>query len=320
MLIDMVRKNPFLVDQPKLRERFLSAEDRLLLAHSLRQAVPINADNVIEYYYAQSDKEFWAISDFPCILPSFKDCWVEAVHPSGILSGEEFLPWHSTGPHRWGLLLRRVPKEDIDIDGQYGGPVSDIPVPDDGWLVQGLLFEQRTKQEDMAHGPYYFLEMPVGKNGAPQVEAPFAHGTFYKLPPKDEEHMLGGCVELVKPLLMAISLMHCKNVVIKDVEHPPKLQRARQKRGKSPLVNYKVLDIKPFHEMVRRKTGRSDTGPGKAIHIMRGHFKTYTPEKPLMGRHVGTYFWESHVRGKKERGVVVKDYSVEAPEKKTLAE
>lgn len=48
--------------------------------------------------------------------------------------------------------------------------------------------------------------------------------------------------------------------------------------------------------------------PGE--HICRGHFKTYTEEKPLFGSITGTYWWANQVRGSKERGEVKKRYQV----------
>jgi hypothetical protein len=47
-----------------------------------------------------------------------------------------------------------------------------------------------------------------------------------------------------------------------------------------------------------------------ALHICRGHFKTFTEDAPLFGKRVGTYWWASQVRGKAEEGVVEKDYRV----------
>jgi hypothetical protein len=41
---------------------------------------------------------------------------------------------------------------------------------------------------------------------------------------------------------------------------------------------------------------------------VRGHFKTFTAEKPLMGRAVGTYSWGWQLRGDPKRGIVISDY------------
>lgn len=52
-----------------------------------------------------------------------------------------------------------------------------------------------------------------------------------------------------------------------------------------------------------------ETNP--ALHMMRGHFKTYTPEAPLFGKRVGTWWWQPGLRGNVEKGIVLKDYAVE---------
>lgn len=108
--------------------------------------------------------------------------------------------------------------------------------------------------------------------------------------------------------LFGISLMHCRNVSVVDTEEKVSRQvrRARERKGKLPALQYKVLRIKP--------TGGSgesgETTDVTPMHICRGHFKTYTEEAPLFGRITGTYWWSDQVRGRAKNGVVVKDYKV----------
>jgi hypothetical protein len=45
---------------------------------------------------------------------------------------------------------------------------------------------------------------------------------------------------------------------------------------------------------------------------VRGHFKTYTAERPLLGRFTGTYWWQPHLAGKNTSALVEKDYAIEA--------
>ncbi len=53
-----------------------------------------------------------------------------------------------------------------------------------------------------------------------------------------------------------------------------------------------------------------------AVHaeIAEHHFKHYNAERPLMGKHVGTYWWGWQVRGEAEHGMVVADYEVKGGE------
>jgi hypothetical protein len=76
------------------------------------------------------------------------------------------------------------------------------------------------------------------------------------------------------------------------------------------MVHFKTLDIVPLRRVLSKRGDGSSTGIRAAAHIVRGHFKTYTAEKPLMGRHVGTWFWHDSVRGSIDEGIVDKEYNV----------
>jgi hypothetical protein len=112
--------------------------------------------------------------------------------------------------------------------------------------------------------------------------------------------------------LMAISLMHCKNVTT-EVQKPDVSRQVRrhwqQKHGR-PLSSYRVLKIKP------RGDGRAERDQPSAAtgltreHIARGHFKTFTEDKKLFGKWTGTYWWEPQLRGNPQRGTAYKDYEV----------
>jgi len=115
--------------------------------------------------------------------------------------------------------------------------------------------------------------------------------------------------------MLAISLANCKNVARRDatdVEGPDVKWIRRQK---APTIKYHVLDINPMKEVLRTEGGSETNGLKKALHICRGHFATYTADKPLFGNIVGTVWKPAHVRGDIKQGAVVKDYSVSPPVK-----
>ncbi len=43
--------------------------------------------------------------------------------------------------------------------------------------------------------------------------------------------------------------------------------------------------------------GRNASEAAPAIHLVRGHFKEYTPDKPLFGKIAGLFWWEPHLAG-----------------------
>ncbi len=125
--------------------------------------------------------------------------------------------------------------------------------------------------------------------------------------------------ELVRPALLAIGFLHCKNV--EKIEHIGEKKGFSHQRKKSKLIKnkYYTLDIEPMKRVLSRDGDIENSGIKHALHICRGHFKNFTPEAPLLGRATGTYWFSSHVRGSKERGVVKKDYSVGSPTEDAVA-
>lgn len=117
----------------------------------------------------------------------------------------------------------------------------------------------------------------------------------------------------VTTFAFALSLLHCKNVKLEDVAVPQKVQAKREKRG-IPNIIFKTLVIEPLRQQVRREAAEDPTGEQnhikRALHIARGHFKDYRNGPGLFGKYQGLYWWDMHVRGKAEAGVVVKDYQV----------
>jgi hypothetical protein len=109
-------------------------------------------------------------------------------------------------------------------------------------------------------------------------------------------------------------LLNCKN--ISWVEKTPELNlsRAFKKRHGEPLHKYRILTISPGMSKATRPGGQNI---GHEIllphHLVRGHFKTYSPERPLLGKYFGRFFWAPQARGDGKNGTIDKDYKVAAP-------
>lgn len=109
-------------------------------------------------------------------------------------------------------------------------------------------------------------------------------------------------------------LINCKNIKGVAVKAPQRLNKSRIRKGKVPIFTYKVLNvIIPKRASTSTSTstsGGESTGGTVRLHFCRGHFKMFTKEKPLFGRHHGLYWWQPHVRGDRKSGVVMKDYNL----------
>ena len=133
---------------------------------------------------------------------------------------------------------------------------------------------------------------------------------------------LGGRIEPAKDLSFAarvtmstLCLLGCRNITAKQVELGPRSYYESKHRHKLP--HYHVLDIEPMRKVFRQESGSDFVSLAKALHICRGHFKNFD-DKPLFGRLRGTYWWQPHVRGTAEAGVVEKDYRIKLdPQKGT---
>jgi hypothetical protein len=109
-------------------------------------------------------------------------------------------------------------------------------------------------------------------------------------------------------VMQALSILNCKNITTIDNPPPAKLNKKRLKKRKQELFSYKTLIIRPTgnKQGIQQAQGLWNN----RVHICRGHFKTYTEERPLFGRLTGRYWWQPHARGDKDVGVIQKDYKV----------
>lgn len=101
--------------------------------------------------------------------------------------------------------------------------------------------------------------------------------------------------------LLATSLMNCRNVR-QEPAHPPKaLSKKHQRKHGRPLISFTRI-------VVPTPSGAGSVRPGtdhgvKPLHVVRGHFKHYTEDAPLFGKHVGSWWWSWAVRGKETAGI-----------------
>jgi hypothetical protein len=135
-----------------------------------------------------------------------------------------------------------------------------------------------------------------------------------KILPAINETSMAMAVDVSKTLFTFCSFLSCKNISTLDHDPPAKLNKKRAKKGKCPIFTYKTLVIKPTS-----KAQKDQEAQGlweNRIHLCRGHFKEYTPERPLFGKLTGRYWWQPSVRGRNREGIVMKDYKIEHEKKK----
>lgn len=114
--------------------------------------------------------------------------------------------------------------------------------------------------------------------------------------------------------IMTIAWMNCKNVDTPVREYIIKVPQAakgkRKARNAFKNVDYHTIALPGVQ--LPHGGGGSGSGNGQRMHTVRGHFKTFTKERPLLGKATGTYWWGWQVRGNKGNGIAVTDYHVKA--------
>jgi hypothetical protein len=282
--------------QLKLEEFDNNLENKPFYDFKKNQAriVNINIKNVYDYLFLDKEKIEYSEKDIPNVAPPFPFMFFE---------------YHKSSKYY------------LDKVGVYVQSFENIPIEkhlmhfeETKWISETYVFIDSKK------GPGWILlkaSLFIDKNGKILQKSQKENTFVEMLKPGSytEEECIkeatGPFAMYMFPARFATSLMNCKNVNV--LAHSPIMHH--KKSNKTPTIKYYTLDINPMKKVLKYEGGLEHNGMKKALHICRGHFKTYTEEKPLGGHTIGTYWWHSQVRGSVKHGEIVKDYSVLPKEK-----
>lgn len=115
--------------------------------------------------------------------------------------------------------------------------------------------------------------------------------------------------EQLATALFAINTPKVTEIV--KVTHDAKLQKARHRRGKPPLIEYKRCTMLIGRKLVYtpRRPGESAEAYRRRMHQVIGHYRTY-----LHGRVPHMTWIEPHWRGDPKLGIVVHERTVRRPD------
>lgn len=305
----------------------------------LNAATAFQVQNVADYYFYGTDQEWWDEGkDFPNIAPPMPLMWFEYELPETVWSEGKVIVATDRPRLRYGFLVHAIDFEDPEQvalapprtrkDVERLRETSEIR-----WLcsVQCYLNIPGREFHHDSSTPITFTYF-VGRDGALHSPANKVEGRFAavvrwregdpveKLPEEERqgvvEEWFRSTITSYHTVLLALSFMHCRNVhrrVEPDPWAPPPITPGQKptRRQRQPRKTYHILEIEAMKEVVSSAGGPATEGGRKALHICRGHFKTYE-QKGLFGnpRLRGTWWWPMHLRGAKGRGFVDKDYEV----------
>lgn len=303
-------------------------------------------DNVLDGEKLTED----VFREFPTLSPPYKFSWYEfrisnAIRESilrnlynvGSQEDDHSRFLRRTYPEGFGVLLttRKISEED-SLRAMWDDPIQDW-VPglfyEDGTggsgkeTIRNLLSSKVTIEKPPRWMMFFslnaFLDFGGKKKDAPLVgmmtcyldaKGKYIPNTIRML--VSETNNVGNlfmtdAVRVCSPVYYAITLLHCKN--IKTVANQPnaKVNKKRLRRGKEPLVIYKTLNIHP------NLSGNSGAGSKESDielrqHIRRGHWRLYTPQRPMFGRQGlhGLFWIEDTVVNPENEYKVEKEYKV----------
>lgn len=320
----------------KLLEKYWQYMKKSVAPEVLDDIVPVDATPAAKWFLGESDREIWEYrKDFPCVLPPGPVTWIEFEMPPVIRSTTRKI--ERPARHVAALIMTlEIPEEDQEktlafdqlepiyryfirksrID--YGTAISTDKRRENigKALAEGLVCKWICIWQVWAEPlnkrvlvPFVSYAFYLDQNGQIISDLGLAH--VLNITSEIPEDVLNHAFADVLPFLFALSLTHCRNVELVEREVPPPVAKARKEKG-IPELKYRQIIIKPMggKRFVDKNKPMSNHNGMLPLHWVRAHFKTYTAERPLMGRHVGTYFWHMSARGNQMHGEIVKEYKV----------
>lgn len=276
------------------------------------RSVIVRADNVLAYYVdvLKGAPLDWS-KDIPSLRLPFPSVFIEMSSLGRPIPGyPDTLPV----PRSWGFVLHEFMPDGSAVKGSQAAFAVTFrnPIPDVHRLLWATLIVEET------HGfldvGRFAVGVSVNVHGEVIGEPSFASAFRDCFPKEFADAELAAVRVLAAPAFLAVSFMNCKNVSLIPVDPPVALNRVRHEAGRKPFLRYHTINIEPMKAVLRTEGGVDSHGLRRALHICRGHFATYSEEKPLFGRIAGTVWRPAHVRGSAKQGVVFSDYRVNAHE------
>jgi hypothetical protein len=272
------------------------------------------ADTIAEHYY-ENKQLLWGAEDYPYALPPWKSTFVEWNEPPFIVTenGRERVE----RPAQIGVYLlegkrgRKAVESASALIKHATDEAPDIPGSVEWVLVGKCISFTRGILNEFDVTTFAFLRADgwlerlahIGRGLRPIIEA---------IGLAEAQRFFDSQYHIV---WLAFTFANCTNVKLQDVTEqlapPPKIRR----RLKIPEVKRYTLNIEGHYTTPSRNSNEPMQGV-MPFHLCRGHFATYTTERPRFGRlkdGVGRFWIPPHMKGKKENGEVIKDYAITAP-------
>jgi hypothetical protein len=267
----------------------------------VREAVPFNVQVAADLYWGNKKDYYRLDKDFGPMRCPYPEMWMEWHIPAeGYFQGEKF--HHDEVSAYVGAYLfekdgpAEVPQAEKVITVQFLALTS-------GVAMRGSDYSKPLMMNDVA------LTFAVDNDGLYVANSLIVH---YAGNPDQYDMLVAEAKSNLYIVGMALNLINCRNVKHAPAGTIPMKRSGTDKRRGVEPIRYRTI-LLPGMTVERAYATRKQQAANAAVlrqHMVRGHFKTFTREAPLLGKHVGTYWWSPGVRGNPDRGKVVQDYKI----------
>lgn len=300
------------------------------------EGLPVIDASSVADLYAESPTMGVEEASWPNAAPPFPACWIEFGAPREVVLGPgKTQAWGPPWPRAWGFRVQVL--EETDLDRMPPSRRLQEARDEVRWVYHAQLWAEHGAGEiTQESGRTYVVDAMGAILDSHLALSHEVVTAFYQQSPAIaswmRDHETGEPLTALEAgrryqafeasrsaicydcLLLAISMMHCRNVRLQEHAPAPKVAKKAAQRHGRPPVTYSTIVVDPMRQVLRGEGGMGQHGLARALHICRGHFRTYSEDRPLFGqpgRH-GTFWTPQHVRGAQESGAVVASYKIRA--------
>lgn len=291
--------------EPEVHVPSVPGETRNGIVASFRGAVPFNVQVASELYWGGKKDYYRLDQDFGPLRLPYPRMWMEWNIPArGYFQGRKYD--HGETKASCACYLY-----------EQDGP-TDVPLAEKIITAQflahttGVRMRSTTDQRPV-------LVNDVALAFAVDHDGRYVGNSLVEMLPDDApdgdpitEVLIGEAKSNLYICCLALNLINCRNVRHEQAGTIPFKRSGTDKRRGVEPIKYRTI-ILPGMTVERGYTSRKQREANAAVlrqHMVRGHLKHFTKERPLLGKHVGTYWWNPTVRGNPERGKVIQDYKI----------
>ncbi len=263
------------------------------------EATKIVADEPARYYWEESDQEFWhQVEEFQNIAPPFHEMWIEWKGARLVNSREWGVITPVQGATAFCDTGAYVRYFDLDNNGALPDKLCQVPAGEVlghwdikklRWIASVVMVMRDSRYAPGDTSPLCVYFIGVGPDGRMALTKEGQIGPGMHIGGALHEPA-GTFATHLNVVLLTIFFMHAKGTQLTRKRVPAKVKAKRRKKKRAVGCDYLIVDVGLGFRRSLRDAKDAGGGLKRALrtHLRKGHFATYTEEKPHVSGFVGT--------------------------------